>query len=74
MAGTASELCDYNENKPCNLNRFDFFSLWLLKTAAASRLAGAGLCKGLPMLKVVESSVSIHEVSTRLSTESGSID
>jgi hypothetical protein len=53
MTGTASELSDYDENEPRDLNSFDLFSLWLFKKAAASRLTGADLLKGLPLFKTI---------------------
>ena len=61
MTGTASELCDYNENEPRDLNSFDLFSLWLLKKANTGHLTAADLWKGLPLLKTTNSPASSYD-------------
>lgn len=57
MTGTASELCDYNENETSNLNNFDLFSLRLFEKIKANRLLHTDSLDHTPILNAASPSI-----------------
>lgn len=57
MTGTASELCDYNENETSNLNNFDLFSLRLFEKIKANRLLHTDSLDHTPILNATSPSI-----------------
>ncbi len=57
MTGTASELCDYNDNETRNLNNFDLFSLRLFEKIKANRLLPTDASGRTPILNDTSPSI-----------------
>ena len=57
MTGTASELCDYNENETSNLDNFDLFSLRLIEKIKENRLLHTDSLDHTPILNVTSPSI-----------------
>ena len=57
MTGTASELCDYNENETSNLDNFDLFSLRLIEKIKENRLLHTDSLDHTAILNVTSPSI-----------------